>query len=245
MGAIFLASPPAVAWVLSSLGFLKRTQGNYEEAAAYYRDSLEIIRSSFGDQHPETLNMTNGLAFNLTLAGAFEEAAELHEATLAVQRRIHGDSHGVVATGLNLLGNALRRAGRYEEAEAAYMEAIQIREELSPGRNTTSIIYRSNLLRMLAAVAAVRQLAGAFEAAEALFRRMLTQLEILVGRGDPSYARSMNKLAIMIEAMGRREEAEDLYREAAEIAEAALGPEHPLAVEIRHNLESLNDRGAP
>ncbi len=54
-------------------------------------------------------------------------------------------------------------------------------------------------------------------------------------------ARDLNNLAGLLLATNRLNEAEPLYRRALKIMEASFGPEHPLAVTARENLEIFRD----
>ena len=54
--------------------------------------------------------------------------------------------------------------------------------------------------------------------------------------------RSLNNLAVLLQAQGRYGEAEPLYRWALAICEAELGPDHPHTVMCRANLDTLRSR---
>ncbi|MFM7880372.1 MAG: tetratricopeptide repeat protein [Microcystis panniformis] len=50
---------------------------------------------------------------------------------------------------------------------------------------------------------------------------------------------NLNNLAKLYQSQGRYEEAEPLHQQALDIAEQALGENHPTTVKFRENLESL------
>jgi hypothetical protein len=50
---------------------------------------------------------------------------------------------------------------------------------------------------------------------------------------------TLNNLAVLAKAQGRREEAADLYSRALAIFERALGPNHPKIITCRENFERL------
>ncbi len=52
-----------------------------------------------------------------------------------------------------------------------------------------------------------------------------------------TYATHLNNLAMVIQAQGRYEEAEEIYRQALEILNRLLGPEHPYTKGVKENLE--------
>ena len=62
-----------------------------------------------------------------------------------------------------------------------------------------------------------------------------------LGKQHPDYARSLNNLAVLYEAMGRHAEAEPLYRQAMEICRQVLGEQHPDYATSLNNLAGLYD----
>eukprot|EP00741_Cyanophora_paradoxa_P013228 tig00000178_g12777.t1 len=63
--------------------------------------------------------------------------------------------------------------------------------------------------------------------------------EAALGPSHPNAAVTANNLAALYGALGRRDEAEALYKRALAIQEAALGPAHPDTAQSLHNLGVL------
>src|SRR6185295_4940920 len=75
---------------------------------------------------------------------------------------------------------------------------------------------------------------GAYGDAHALFESALRQA-VLFGADDDHLAASWNNLGTACRALGRYAEAETLYRQAVNLREAILGPEHPELAAVLNN----------
>ena len=89
-------------------GDLKNTQLAYVEAAAYYRQAVELLP----DDEPLTLaRYLNEQGMALYRAGQYAEARPSLEKALAIREKVLGPEHPDTATSLNNLGALLRGAG--------------------------------------------------------------------------------------------------------------------------------------
>jgi DNA-binding CsgD family transcriptional regulator/tetratricopeptide (TPR) repeat protein len=102
---------------------------SHREAAAQYRRAL---RHAGGLAPRERAELLDGYAEEALLTGLYEESVEAREAALAVFREL-GDALRTGET-LSRLTNANTRLGRNQRAEETSREAIEILEELPPGR---------------------------------------------------------------------------------------------------------------
>ena len=75
--------------------------------------------------------------------------------------------------------------------------------------------------------------------AEPLLRRALAIREAAVGSESPDVAGTLNNLAAVCRAQGRRGEAEVLYRRTLDIYHKTLGPQHPSTAIVLSNLGDL------
>ena len=110
------------------------SQGKYDEAEPLYRESLDIRRKVYGNDHPSVATGLNNLALLLQkqvsrkivqilaqqpnavfenadhfylLQGKYDEAEPLYCEALAIDRKVSGDEHPNVATSLNNLASLL------------------------------------------------------------------------------------------------------------------------------------------
>ncbi|TRU04356.1 MAG: tetratricopeptide repeat protein [Microcystis sp. Msp_OC_L_20101000_S702] len=69
--------------------------------------------------------------------------------------------------------------------------------------------------------------------------------EIFEGDNYPNITENLNNLAKLYQSQGRYEEAEPLYQQALDIAEQALGENHPNTIIFRENLQTLRQQQHP
>ncbi len=80
--------------------------------------------------------------------------------------------------------------------------------------------------------------------AKPLFKRVLAIRETALGAEHPDTAKSLNNLAVLLQAQGDYAEAKPLYERALAIHEKALGAEHPdTAVSLNRLASLLGDQG--
>jgi len=79
-----------------------------------------------------------------------------------------------------------------------------------------------------------------FALAESLLREAARVQESSLGSQHPDLASTFNNLAIVCEKENKLADAGEFYRRAFAIASASLGPEHPLVLTSRDNLDEFN-----
>ncbi len=112
------------AFTLRNLGNAFYTQGKYEEAAAYYTESLRL--------NPEDADAHNNFGGVLYAQGNFDKAKSHFARALQLNPRL-ADAHYNLAS-------VLRRQGKSEEAEALLIEAIRLNPGFTDARNTLGLI---------------------------------------------------------------------------------------------------------
>ena len=83
------------------------------------------------------------------------------------------------------------------------------------------------------------KLRGDYASAEPLYRRASDIIRKAVGENTPSYATSLNNLAIVYKATGKLDVAETLLRQTREIECRTMGESHPGYATTLSNLASL------
>lgn len=108
------------------LGIAARHAGRSEEAIAYTRASLKVLRELVGDRHPDTIRALNGLGNTLCRNEQPQEGlAALHEALAATEAVLGGD-HPTLFVVLQSLGVCLARAKRRPEGVAFLKRALEM-----------------------------------------------------------------------------------------------------------------------
>lgn len=211
---------PEVADVLYAVASLDSDQGNYTEADALFKRSLDVREKLLGRDHADVADVLNNLATLDAREGKFNEARPLLERSLAIREKRFGPDALIVADALNNLALLHSIQGHAERAEELYQRSLRIREKaLGPNHprvadslNNLSVEYMDT---------------GRIADAEPLAARALAIFERSLGPEHPHVAHCLNNLAEIRQLQGKYADAEPLYRRSLAIYEKTSGPEHP------------------
>jgi predicted ATPase/DNA-binding winged helix-turn-helix (wHTH) protein len=199
--------------ICTFLGALATSQGDYEAADAFLRQSLTLYRE-LNDQWGIAASW-NALAVNTRDRGDFEEAEHYFEQSLEYWRRL--SDRLSTARCLHNLANAAKMRGDYERAEAALAEAASIFEQVGDTSGAAWSINQSGDIALED---------GRIEAAQNLYRNALAAFR---DTGDRwGCARSLTDLGWIYSMQGEFAAAHAAYREALEIF-AELGHRRGIA----------------
>ena len=195
--------PYSIAFVLASLGYLTREQGDYSLARIYFEESLQLDEA-IGNQLGAAENM-NSLANLYLEQGERSKALPLYEKSLEIYRAFN-ERRGIVQELANM-GLAAIQLGDYQKAYQLHQEALQLARELGDKRSTV------DMLNYLAT-----DLIGLEEYAKAdvLLKQCLIMARELGNKwqlGDV-----LRKVAEVCEAGGEPEQARDYYQQCLELA---------------------------
>ncbi|MGE3181646.1 MAG: tetratricopeptide repeat protein [Phycisphaerae bacterium] len=193
-----------VATSLQNLALVLLAQGRPAEAAFYAESALPMAAKIFGEEHPAMIFLHQNLATSLTDAGRVEEGLEHQQRALSLSRRFSGDESLGTARQLGYMANLLR-VSRPEDAESesALLEAIEMMDRL--GRPDP--IYYADFC---GAQADNREAAGELEAAEQWARCALEIHQAHLAFDDHRVGVSAYRLARILCAQNRSQEAETL-----------------------------------
>jgi tetratricopeptide (TPR) repeat protein len=180
-----------------------------------------------------------------SMASVTDETVSVHRLVQAVVR------HGVspeqrtiwAATAVQLVAAAFPEHAEYVETWPIAMQLLP--QALAAGEHADAV--RAEPM----AVAAVFHGAGRYlwgrgdlDNARALFERALAIHEAHLGADDPTTAKSLNYLAVVLRDQGRLDRARILHERALAIREAHLGADHPDTATSLNNLAVvLRDQG--
>ena len=228
---------PLVAAALNNLGVLRKAEGRYAEAAAFYQRVAPLLPRGDAQSRATLHHNLGGIAH---ARGRFAEAEPHARRAVALRESVLGRGHPVVAADVAALAAVVEARGRYAEAARLYRRALAVfvrrlgRDSLEAGLAE-------------AGLAAVEQQRGRAAAATRLYAHALRVLERKLGRDHADVALTVNNLAVLNQQAGRLREAADLFRRAGRSFQRALGANHPhtrLAKNNRKNIE-LRLKGAP
>lgn len=221
---------------MANLAIALGRQGTYTEAEAVYRQLLARYEKL---PVPEnwTLRISLSLGEVLGHQGKYGEAKALLERVLA-RREIIGPEEARLAV-LGSLAHVLEREGNKLDAEILYRQVLEGRKKLFGSDHALTLASLWDLAGLL-----TFQTKATSKEAEAMYRRVLTQIERDVGYRHPYRLTALANIAESLKIQGRCEESRGLYREVLVQQSEVLGPEHPQTLMTMYSLARvLNEQG--
>jgi tetratricopeptide (TPR) repeat protein len=188
--------------VLNNLARLYDAQGAFDRAEPVYLDALERRREALGVDHPDTCGVEENLAAMYRRMGRTAEARQLIEHVLEARLAQLGPEHRETIFSMYQLGSLLLQLGRVDEAEVHFAEALSNARSAFDERNPWIGKY------MLAHAESLMKLKR-YEEAE---QELQTAHGILAGSVGPQDAltrRAAQRLAEVLDATGRSDEADE------------------------------------
>jgi tetratricopeptide (TPR) repeat protein len=203
--------------------------GRYRQAEPLRLEALEIRRKVLGEEHPDTAQSYNNVAFALNAQGKYAAAAEASRKALDICRKVLGAEHPLTATSYNTLGLNLHPQGQYAAAEDSFRKALAIRLAVLGEEHVDTAESYNN-------VAANLHTQGHYAAAEEFSRKALAILRKVFGEEHRNTATCYATLATNLDAQGKYAAAEEGFRKALAIRRKVLGDEHPETASSYNNL---------
>ncbi|MDQ3262777.1 MAG: protein kinase [Myxococcota bacterium] len=124
--------PNTAVLVNNSRGNILRNEGDFVQAAEYYRRAMEEAKERLGPEHMTTLGTSYNHASALQNLGRFGEAQGKYAAVVEITRRVLGPKHPFLAYAL--VGSALVAGyrGEVEQSRAFYEEVLGISGDRGP-----------------------------------------------------------------------------------------------------------------
>ncbi len=154
---------PAVAMYLNNAASTYKRSGRPIEAEPLQRRSLELFRTTLGEDHRRVAMAYNNLANILLDQGRAQEGADMHRQALAMHREIYGESHDLTAGSMSNLAAALRDLRQLDEAIELYEQVLRVDREVLGDEHPYVAQDRVNLASILAERSAPGDLAAARE----------------------------------------------------------------------------------
>lgn len=241
---------PELAATKSNFAALYYAKADIENAERLWLEALEFYRSALAEDHIVTLSVLANLGHVYHKQEKLDKAGEAYRHALDVWTRnsdsdnktMEGD-HLVVASILRSLANLHVAQGEIDEAEEKYERALDIIDKHFSRRERKNHPLVASLYNELAVLQERR---GDYKGAADAFEEAREVFELKFGTKHQHYGTVTSNLARIYGRLGRLDEAETLYLEAIEIAEATA---YPLKAAYRlkslarvyHGLDRLDD----
>ena len=187
--------------------------GAFKQAGQLAREAVVEAEKTFGTAHQNTALSVSTLALVLRLEKRFDEAEKHYRRALAIRDKALGAAHPTTALTMLNLADTLQAQKKYAEAEKLQRIVLPLFEKVH-GEDTKTATALNNLGANL-------QSQTRYKEAEPYLRRALAMKEKVLGPLNPSVAHTLNNLAEVCEALGRKDEAAKHRARAVEIQKQA------------------------
>lgn len=202
--------------------------GKYEEARTLLEHQIALLEV-------EGLEIEDlGYAYSLlgqifVVLGDFDEALRARRRSLEIREAFHPADHPRIAESLLNLGNTLWRMGDLAEGRALINRARETWERVYGADHP----YLSSFDEALGRIAFEK---GNLAESRRLHERVLESRRRSIGDDTAEVAEVLQALARIAREEGRLSDARDQLGKALEIADAELGPQHPLVAKYAYEL---------
>ena len=221
--SVFGAGDRETLAIASNLVQVVSALGDWAGAVRLGEQNLAATIALLGPDHPQVVQVLNGIAIAAADGGDQETAADSFRRALAINERVSGPDSAATAVTLNNLGAVERTRGHLDEAQGLLERALAIRERvLGP--------EHSYVASTLGNLADVRARQGHLGEALELDRRTLAIITKVHGPMHARVATAQHKLGEVLEETGDAAGALDAYQRSLDIRKQVLGADHPMTL---------------
>ncbi|MEP6883811.1 MAG: serine/threonine-protein kinase [Gammaproteobacteria bacterium] len=216
--------PETKAALLSTVGAVYDSLGQYQEALPILSESLQLQPQAHGKSRIATL---------LELGQARIGVGDLPGAEIPLQEALHISQNEFGARSLEaghtlwVLGMLRHQQGKFVAAKELYISSLGILEARSAPQTDVAAV-----LDDLAKVYAREQ---RWSLAKQTYERALNIYRHVLGDEHPRVAMSLDNLAIVAQNMGDLKQAENLFQDSIRLHERAYGERHPETAAVKGN----------
>ena len=202
---------------LRYLSITLNNQGKHLEAFEIAQESLDMCRSSLGDNHLRTLQSMNSLASSYIKHRKFNQAYELLNECIEKSTIIFGKDHNKTILYVTNLGDAYNYDGRHDEAQKLF------RECLAMITNKDDELYVDIKCKLAISCMKTSQC----EEAEKLLTESLEEMKLMKGENHPQTIYIMMNLANIYEQQNKPlDQIETIRKECLAKSIAIFGKDH-------------------
>jgi serine/threonine protein kinase/tetratricopeptide (TPR) repeat protein len=203
----------------NTLGQILYTEGKWREAEELQRQTVDLARGVWGPSHYETSSMEHNLAMTLYLLDRLGEAEDYFQESVKLYTRLTTSEHPQTLLTRLMLAFVLLARGKLDLAEREFHEILAVRLRVRGLPDFYEVAP-------LAGLGFVFQEQGKWtEAEDALTRAVAGHRRVFPGHFYTQ--RFASRLAVLLDATGKRAEAGALFAEVIAIWRERFPPDHP------------------
>ena len=218
-----------------NLGLVLTDLGRHEQAESYIRETREQAIDQFGEDHHQSILVTENLARCLALQGKADAAIELYREVVERANRVLGKSHPhTVRFRSNYLA-ALIRSKAYEEGFRESEQHLEFVRAHLKADDPVSIMAHATHVKCLVGL-------ERYEEALPIAQQASLDADCTFGEATRHAANVRVALAEVLAGLGRINESLPLCVSAYRVLAAQMGTEHKEAVEIARLIVRVAER---
>jgi tetratricopeptide (TPR) repeat protein len=186
--------------------------GRLEASLSLLEETLPLMRSRLGSDHPHTLAAMNNLAFAYKETEKLDKALALYQESLRLKQAKLGEDHPDTLTTMNNLAECYRELGQMEKVVSLLQDTVRLRRRKLGNDHPATINSIGNLG---AAYCAVRD----GERAAPLLKEFITGSRKQYPANDPKFANLLTFISLDLLGCGQFAPAEEMLRECLAIRE--------------------------
>jgi tetratricopeptide (TPR) repeat protein len=190
-----------------------------DAALAEYAGALKLAQALLGPESDAVLQILNDRGHVYYQRDQLDEVVATLQEVAAIRMRVFGENDEDLQIVRVNMGMVHQQQGKLEEARTLLSDAHnRLKEHQGPTKSTT--------LQVLDRLIGVEFDLGHLEEADRLSRQMIADFREHFGADHPELAGALYTYGTRLQNTFREAEAEEAYREALRIREAALGANH-------------------
>ncbi|CAF1204588.1 unnamed protein product [Adineta steineri] len=215
--------------IYHQLGWIKDTQGKYQEALTLYEKSLAISKKTLPPIHPSLAMSYNNIGIVRYNMGNYPKALSYYEKALEIRKQSLPPNHPDMAMSYDNIGIVHNNMGNYPKALSFHEKALEIwQQSLPPNHPDLASSYNN--------VGNVHDNMGNYPKALSFHERALEIQQQSLPPNHPSLASSYNNIGLVHFKMGNYLKTLSSHEKALEIKQQTLPPNHPHFAQTYHNI---------
>lgn len=226
---------PMTVTTHNHIGAVHYETGAFRKALEAYRTGLDILCAAQEANPLDTAASWNHVGVTLLKIGEVDQALEHHQEALRILKGIYGPKHPNLAITIGSIGNVYKAQERWEQALIEYQVAHEL---LTMALGTTDHPDIASSYNNLGLV--LSQLPGSEAEALEHYRAACTSFERTLGSDHPHCGSCRYNVALLLQSLGRKDEAKTEFEKARDIWTRHFGPDHSHVANAQKGVEECS-----
>lgn len=219
---------------MSTIGASYIDLGDYTKAHQFFKKGLDIIKKSYGINHPTTAECLNNVAYTYSILGQHEEALKSAQSALQIYKTLYPMNYPSMVFSLNIYGAALVSTNSIEKGIEKLHEALNLCIDFGMDKHFINAFVHHNIsighLKNKNYQKALQHAEQAFKLRKEIYEKVKNHIEI---------SESLHNLGDIYKALRNRDKALEFYQQALEM-NIKLSLDHlPETEKLRTKIKSL------